>query len=59
MEKKMGRPLKGKTSLKHDVKVRFDDELFSKLNEYCNRNGKERAEIIRIATEKYLQQEDG
>ena len=47
MENKMGRPLKYKTNLSHEVKARLDDELFDQLTQYCKDTGKERATAIR------------
>lgn len=44
---KTGRPLKGKTNLSHDVKVRLDDETYEKLCQYCERTGKEKASVLR------------
>lgn len=54
----MGRPLKEKTNLSHDVKVRLSDETFALLCEYCERTGKEKASVIREAIQKYLEAEN-
>lgn len=52
--KKMGRPLKAKTNLSHDVKVRLDDETYERLCLYCESTGKERAAVLREGLQKYL-----
>ena len=35
---KIGRPLKEKTVLSHNVKVRLDDETYDRLLMYCGKN---------------------
>jgi len=44
-KKKMGRPT---NSLKrHDIRVRVNDETFEILQNYCEKEGKNKAEAIR------------
>lgn len=50
---KIGRPLKGKTVLSHDVKVRLDDETYDRLLMYCGKNH-EKAAVIREALKAFL-----
>lgn len=54
ISRKMGRPLKAKTNLSHDVKVRLDDETYEKLCAYCEVTGKERAAVLREGLRIYL-----
>lgn len=56
ISRKIGRPLKAETRLSHDVKVRFDDETYDKLCLYCERQGKEKASVLREALRKYLEE---
>ncbi|PLT76296.1 hypothetical protein CDL24_11505 [Mediterraneibacter gnavus] len=51
---KTGRPLKGKTKLSYDVKVRLDDETYKKLCQYCERTGKEKASVLREGLRNFL-----
>ena len=39
------------------VSIRFTKEQFTRLDDYCKRNGLERAEAIRMAVEKMLAEE--
>lgn len=50
---KIGRPLKEKTVLSHDVKVRLDDETYDRLLMYCSKNH-EKATVIREALKAFL-----
>lgn len=50
---KIGRPLKEKTVLSHDVKVRLDDETHDRLLMYCG-NTHEKAAVIREALKAFL-----
>ena len=50
---KIGRPLKGKTVLSHNVKVRLDDETHDRLLIYCGKNH-EKAAVIREALKAFL-----
>lgn len=50
---KIGRPLKEKTVLSHDVKVRLDDETYDRLLMYCDKNH-EKATAIREALKAFL-----
>ena len=50
---KIGRPLKEKTVLSHDVKVRLDDETYDRLCAYCGKT-KEKATVIREALKAFL-----
>lgn len=50
---KIGRPLKEKTVLSHDVKVRLDDETYDRLLMYCGKNH-EKATVIREALKAFL-----
>ncbi|MCM1223386.1 MAG: ribbon-helix-helix domain-containing protein [Lachnospiraceae bacterium] len=48
MSPRTGRP-KLEKPLSNDIKVRLDDELHSRLLEYCTQNGVSKAETIRKA----------
>ena len=50
---KTGRPLKEKTVLSHNVKVRLDDETHDRLLIYCGKNH-EKAAVIREALKAFL-----
>ncbi len=50
----MGRPLKEKVKLTHDLKFRVDDDTFRELLLFCDRTQAERAEVIRKALRLYL-----
>lgn len=50
---KIGRPLKEKTVLSHDVKVRLGDETYDRLLMYCG-NDHEKAAVIREALKAFL-----
>lgn len=50
---KTGRPLKEKTVLSHNVKVRLDDETHDRLLIYCGKNH-EKATVIRVALKAFL-----
>lgn len=50
---KTGRPLKEKTVLSHNVKVRLDDETYDRLLMYCGKNH-EKAAVIREALKAFL-----
>lgn len=52
--KKIGRPLKAKTKLSHDLKVRLDDETYERLCLYCENTGMEKATVIRAGLQFYL-----
>ena len=54
----MGRPLKEGAELRHDLKVRVDDETFSALIEFCQKENAERAEVIRKALKRYLAEQE-
>ena len=43
-----GRP-KSSNPLKNDVKIRFDDELYNRLLNYCENNHTTKTEVIRQA----------
>lgn len=50
---KIGRPLKEKTVLSHDAKVRLDDETYDRLLMHCGKNH-EKAAVIREALKVFL-----
>lgn len=52
--KKIGRPLKAKTKLSHDLKVRLDDETYERLCLYCESTGMEKAAVLREGLQIYL-----
>ena len=52
--RKIGRPLKAKTLLAHDTKVRLDDELNERLCRYCEITGMEKAAVLRAGLIQYL-----
>ena len=53
---KIGRPLKEKSVLSHNVKVRLDDETHDRLLIYCGKNH-EKATVIREALKTFLDTE--
>lgn len=53
MSPRTGRP-KLEKPLNNDVKVRLDDELHSRLLEYCKKNDISKAETIRKAIIQFL-----
>lgn len=54
--KKMGRP-KAEKPKNESIKVRFDSELFGKLNNYCKNKDITRAEAIREGVKMLLETE--
>lgn len=42
----------------HDIRVRIDSDLNEELVEYCTRNGTDRAKVIRLAIEYFLDREN-
>lgn len=53
MSPRTGRP-KEENPLINNVKIRFDNELYKRLNEYCEKNCMTKTEVIRQAVITYL-----
>lgn len=53
MSPRTGRP-KSNNPLSVEVKARIDIQTNEKLNEYCQKTGKTRTEVVRIGIDKVL-----
>lgn len=52
-KKKMGRP-KSDNPKSNNIKVKVDDAMFKKLNDFASNKNKSMAQIIREAIESYI-----
>lgn len=57
MSPRTGRPKLDKP-LKNDIKVRLNDDLHNRLVKYCEEKEISKAEVIRKAVVKYLENEE-
>lgn len=51
-KKKLGRPTVA--PLVHDLKVRLDEDTHSRLESFCKRTGRNKAEVVRIIVKDFL-----